>query len=186
VQLLSNRPDVMAAEYGLINAFELTNVARSNFYPSINLTVGGGIQSMDFSKLFSAGSLFANLVGSLVQPIINRRQIKTQYEVSKAQQEAALLSYKQTVLVASREVSDALYTYRANDEKIKLKQQEYEAYNQATIYSEELQAYGMANYLNVLTARASALNAQLDVVNTQYGKLNAIVQLYLALGGGWR
>lgn len=186
IQLLSNRPDIMAAEYRLINAFELTNVARSSFYPSLRLTANGGIQSMDFDKLFNANSLFASIVGSLTQPILNGRQIRTQYEVSKAQQEIALLDYKQSILIASKEVSDALYTYQTNDAKAELKQKEYEAYQNATTYSEELLNYGMANYLEVLTARENALNAQLNLINTQYGKLNALVQLYKAVGGGWR
>src|SRR5690606_12268801 len=186
VQLLSNRPDVMAAEYGLINAFELTNVARSNFYPSLRLSASGGLQSLEFEDLFSANSLFASIIGSLTQPILNGRQIKSQYEASKAQQEIALLNYKNSVLNASREVSDALYTFQTNDQKIKLKQKEYEAYQLAIDYSEELQVYGMANYLEVLTARENALMAQLAVVNTEFGRLNAMVQLYRALGGGWR
>jgi multidrug efflux system outer membrane protein len=186
VQLLSNRPDVMAAEYGLINAFELTNVARSNFYPSLRISANGGLQSIEFKDLFSANSLFASILGSLTQPILNGRQIKTQYEVRKAQQEIALLNYQDAILVASKEVSDALYTYKTNEEKVNLKQQEYEAYNQAINFSEELQVYGLANYLEVLTARQNALSAQLAVINTEYGKLNALVQLYRALGGGWR
>lgn len=186
IQLLSNRPDVMAAEYGLIQSFELTNVARSGFYPSLRLTANGGLQSMDFDKLFNANSLFASLVGSLTQPILNGRQVKTQYEVSQARQESALLNYKQVVLNAGKEVSDALFTYENSSAKIELKQQEYEAYQQAIDYSEELLKYGMANYLEVLTARESALNAQLNLINTQYGRLNALVQLYKAVGGGWR
>lgn len=186
VQLLSNRPDVMAAEYGLINAFELTNLARSNFYPSLRISANGGLQSIEFKDLFSTNSLFASILGSLTQPIFNGRQIKTQYEVRQAQQEIALLNYQDAILVASKEVSDALYTYKTNEEKVKLKQQEYEAYNQAINFSEELQVYGLANYLEVLTARQNALSAQLAVINTEYGKLNALVQLYRALGGGWR
>ncbi|NLN32594.1 MAG: TolC family protein [Flavobacteriaceae bacterium] len=186
VQLLSNRPDVMAAEFALINAFELTNVARSSFYPSLRLSANGGLQSIEFEDLFSANSLFASLVGSLTQPILNGRQIKTQYEVSQARQESALLNYKYSILNASREVSDALYSFQTNQEKIGLKQQEYEAYQEAIEFSEELQVYGMASYLEVLTARENALMAQLAVVNTEYGRLNAMVQLYRALGGGWR
>lgn len=186
VQLLSNRPDVMVAEYGLINAFELTNVARSNFYPSLRLSANGGLQSIEFEDLFSTNSLFASILGSLTQPILNGRQIRTQYEVSKAQQEVALLNYKSSVLNASREVSDALYTFQTNDKKIDLKQKEYEAYQQAIEFSEELQVYGLANYLEVLTARENALNAQLNLINTEFGRLNAVVMLYKALGGGWR
>lgn len=186
IQLLSNRPDVMAAEYALINSFEMTNVAKSNFYPAIRLTANGGLQGIEFDRLFDAHSLFGSVVASLAQPILNGRQIKTQYEVSKAQQEIALLNYKQTILNASKEVSDAMYTYQTNDQKVQLKQGEFEAYKDAITYSEELQVYGMANYLEVLTARENALNAQLSVINTQYGRLNAIVQLYKAVGGGWR
>ena len=186
MQLLANRPDVMAAEYGLVNAFELTNVARSNFYPSLRLTANGGVQGIEIDKLFDAQSLFGSVVASLTQPIWNQRQIKTQYEVSKAQQEIAVLNYKNSILNASREVSDALYTYQTNDEKIQLKQKELEAYQKAITYSEELMTYGMANYLEVLTARENALNAQLSVINTEFGRLNALVQLYRALGGGWR
>ncbi len=186
MQLLANRPDVMAAEYGLVNAFELTNVARSNFYPSLRLTANGGVQGIEIDKLFDAQSLFGSVVASLTQPIWNQRQIKTQYEVSKAQQEIAVLNYKNSILNASREVSDALYTYQTNDEKIQLKQKELEAYQKAITYSEELMTYGMANYLEVLTARENALNTQLSVINTEFGRLNALVQLYRALGGGWR
>lgn len=186
VQLLSNRPDVMAAEYGLINAFELTNVARSNFYPSLKISASGGIQSLNFEKLFNANALFASIIGSLTQPLLNGRQIKTQYEVRKAQQEIALLNYKKSILNSSKEVADALYTYQTNDKKAILKQQEYEAYEKAISYSEELLTNGFANYLEVLTARENALNAQLNMVNARFGKMNAIVQLYKSLGGGWR
>lgn len=184
IQLLSNRPDVRAAEFGLINAFELTNVARSNFYPSFRLTANGGFQSIDFDQLFNANSLFANLIGSLAQPLINGRQIRTQHEVSKANQEKAYLNYKKAILTASKEVSDALYTYESLTEKKDLKQQEYEAYNLATQYSEELQDNGMANYLEVLTARENALAAQISMINTELGQLNAVLQLYKAVGGG--
>lgn len=186
VQLLSNRPDIMSAEYGLINAFELTNAARSNFYPALRLTAAGGLQSLEFSDLFNANSLFASLVGSLTQPIFNGRQIRTQYEVRKAQQEVAMLNYRKAVISASREVSDALYTFTTNTRKIKLKQQEYAAYSKATQDSEDLLVNGYANYLEVLTAQQNALNAQLSIVSTELARLQSFVQLYTAVGGGWR
>ncbi|MBW3517822.1 efflux transporter outer membrane subunit [Flavobacterium sp. NKUCC04_CG] len=184
MQLLSNRPDVLAAEYGLMNAFEMTNVARSNFYPSFKLTATGGLQSIKFDELFNTNSLFANIIGGLTQPLINGRQIRTQHQVSQANQEIAFLNYKKAMLNASKEVSDALYTYQAMDEKIGLKTKEVEAYSLAAEYSEELQNNGMANYLEVLTAKENTLAAQLNLINTQFSKLNAIVQLYKAVGGG--
>lgn len=185
-QLLRNRPDVMAAEYNLMNAFELTNVARANFYPSLTLSATGGFQNIEIDKLFSANSLFATLIGGLTQPIFNKRQIRTQYEVSQAQQEQAYLDFRLALITASKEVSDALYTYEASTEKIEVNQKEYDAYNLATSYSEELLDNGIANYLEVLTAQENALNSSLNLVNAKYNQLQAIVDLYEALGGGWR
>lgn len=185
-QLLSNRPDVIAAEFDLLNAFELTNVARSDFYPSLTLSANGGLQSLEFDKLFSANSLFATLVGGLTQPIFNGRRIRTQYEVSLAQQEQARLNFKQSLLTASKEVSDAMYSYYAATLKIEIKQKEYNAYDLATDYSEQLLENGLANYLEVLRARENALNSSLDVINAKNNRLQSIVDLYEALGGGWQ
>ena len=183
--LLRNRPDVIAAEYSLINAFQLINVARSSFYPSLRLTAGGGYQSLDLAELFNPNSLFANFAGSIAQPLLNQRRIRTQYEVAQAEQEIALLNFKRSLLNASREVSDALYSFEAAEEKIELKIKEFDAYDLATTYSEELLDNGMVNYLEVLTARENALNSRLELINAELNKLYAIVDLYQALGGGW-
>ena len=185
-QLLRNRPDVMAAEYSLMNAFELTNAARASFYPSLTLSATGGFQNIEIDKLFNANSLFATIIGGLTQPIFNKRQIRTQYEVSQAQQEQAYLDFRLAVITASKEVSDALYNYEAAIEKIEVNQKEFEAYNLATGYSEELLDNGFANYLEVLNARENALNSSLNLINTKNNQLQAIVDLYEALGGGWR
>ncbi|WP_375587648.1 efflux transporter outer membrane subunit [Flagellimonas aurea] len=184
--LLANRPDVMQAEYGLINAFELTNVAKSSLYPSLSLSATGGFQSLEFDNWLDASSLFSTLVGSLTQPIFNGRRLRTQMEVAKAQQEQALLNYKQALLTAGREVSDALYTYEAETEKLEARSKELDAYAKAEDYSEELLNNGLANYLEVLTARQNALNSELNLVDSQYSRLGAIVELYRALGGGWK
>ena len=185
-QLLSNRPDVRASEFALINAFELTNVARSSFYPSLTLSATGGLQALQLDQLFDTNSLFATLIGGLTQPIFNRRAIKTQYEVAQAQQEQARLQFKQALLTASQEVSDALYTYQASTEKLEVKRNEFESYNTATEYSEELLNNGLANYLEVLTARENALNSSLDLIDTRLTQLQSVVDLYEALGGGWQ
>jgi NodT family efflux transporter outer membrane factor (OMF) lipoprotein len=185
-QLLRNRPDVMAAEYGLVNAFELTNVARSNFYPSLGISASGGFQSLELDELLSVNSLFATTIGSLAQPIFNGRRIRTQYEVAQSEQEIAYLDFKQALLNASKEVSDALYSYEAAGEKIAIKSQEFEAYDIATDYSEELLNNGFANYLEVLTARENALRSELDLIDAHYSQLNSIVEIYRALGGGWQ
>ncbi len=186
VQLLRNRPDVIAAEYDLVNAFELTNVAKSNFYPSLTLTASGGLQALRAADLFDTNSLFATIIGGIAQPILNGRRIRTEYEVSQAEQEQARLEFRRAILTASKEVSDALYTYQAATNKIEVKQKEYEAYGLATEYSEELLNNGLANYLEVLTARENALNSSLDLTNAKYNQLKAVVDLYEALGGGWQ
>ncbi|WP_034918068.1 efflux transporter outer membrane subunit [Gillisia sp. CAL575] len=185
-ELLKNRPDLKEAEYNLINAFELTNVARSNFYPSLQLTATGGLQSLDVEKLFDVNSLFANLVGSLAQPLLNKRRIRTEYEVSKARQEQAKLNFQFALLNAGKEVSDALYAYQFNTDKIEVKIMEFEAYTDATKYSEELLDNGLANYLEVIIARQNSLNSQLNLIDARFNQLAAVVELYRALGGGWQ
>ena len=184
--LLRNRPDVIAAEYGLINSFELTNVARSSFYPSLTLTATGGLQALAFEDLFDSRSLFATLVGGITQPIFNRRQLKTQHEVAKAQQEQALLNFKLTLLTAGKEVSEALYNYNAQTEKIQYLDLQVEALSNAENNSEELLNNGLANYLDLLTARESRLNAELNLIDTELAQLLSVVNLYQALGGGWK
>lgn len=184
--LLSNRPDVMAAEYNLVRAFELTNVARSNFYPSLTLTATGGFQSLQLDQLLNTNSLFANIVGGLTQPIFNQRKIKTQKEVADAQQEQALLEFKRSLLVAGNEVSNALYTYNQETEKFEYRELEVEALRSAESNSNELLKNGYANYLDLLTARQSALNAELNVIDSKLQQLLSVVDLYEALGGGWR
>ena len=170
----------------MVNAFELTNAARANFYPSITLTANGGLQALSAGDLFDTNSLFATIVGGLTQPIFQKRQIRTQYEVAEAQQEQARLQFRQAYLTATKEVADALYNYEAASDKIEVKEKEYNSYSTATEYSEELLTYGLANYLEVLTARENALNSRLDLINAKYSQLNSMVDLYQALGGGWQ
>ncbi|RKS98104.1 efflux transporter outer membrane subunit [Chryseobacterium defluvii] len=185
-QLLANRPDVMRAEYNLMNAFELTNAAKAQFYPTLKITGSGGVQSVDIDHLFSVNSLFASVVGGLAQPILNRRQIKTNYEVSLANQETAYLNFRKTVLTAGKEVSDAIRVFSVQDSFIELKRKELESYKKSVNYSQELVNYGMANYLEVLNASVNSLNAELNISNAEYNKMKAAVELYQALGGGWK
>ncbi|MDW5290646.1 TolC family protein [Formosa sp. PL04] len=184
--LLRNRPDVMAAEFGLRNAFELTNVAKSQFYPSLTITASGGFQSLDLKDWISANSIFANIIGGLAQPILNKRNIRTQHEVSIAQQEQALLNFEKTLLVAGGEVSNTLYKYDAENRKITFRENEVVALRKAETNSEELLNYGYGTYLDLLTARAAALNAELSVVESKLQQLLNVVDLYAALGGGWK
>ena len=184
--ILANRPDVRQAELALVNAFQLTNVAKAQFYPTFKITGSGGLQSVDIDHLFSVNSLFANVVAGLAQPILNRRQIKSNYEASIAAQEVAYLNFRKSILAAGKEVSDALKIYSLQDSFIDLKKKELDAYNKSVSFSQELVNYGMANYLEVLNADVNRLNAELNIVNANYTKLQSGVELYRALGGGWQ
>jgi NodT family efflux transporter outer membrane factor (OMF) lipoprotein len=184
--LLRNRPDVIAAEYALINAFELTNVARSNFYPSFSLTGTGGLQSLQFKSWFDSGSLFANLVASLAQPIFNRRQVRTQYEVAMAAREESLINFQKSLLLASLEVSNALYEFKTETRKFEFRRQEAEALRRAEVHSEALLKNGFGTYLDLLTARQNALSAELNAIDNRLQQMLTIIALYRALGGGWQ
>ena len=186
ISLLANRPDVKQAEYNLINALELTNSAKAQFYPALKITGNTGLQSVDIDHLFSGNSLFASLVAGLAQPVLNKRQIKTNYEVSLANQEKAYLNFRKSILSAGREVSNALTMYTSQDQFITLKKKEMEAYKKSVNDSQELVNYGMANYLEVLNASVNQLNAELNIANAEYVKLQSAVELYRSLGGGWQ
>ena len=185
-KLLQNRPDVARAELSLRNAFELTNVARAAFYPTLTLSARGGISSTELDTWISAKSIFANFVAGLAQPILNRRQIRTQYEVQQIAQETALLNFKKAVLSAGKEVSDAMQNFSTQTEFIELKTKEMTAYQEATDYSKQLFDSGMVNYLEVITAEVNRLNAELSVANAQFTRMQYGITLYKALGGGWR
>lgn len=184
--LLRNRPDVIAAEYNLISNFEQTNVAKSNFYPTLKLTASGGLQSIDLKEWFSANSIFANVITGLTQPIFNQRQIKTRFEIAKANQEKAYLQFEQSLLTAGKEVSDALAQYNNETYKLTVREKQVDALNKATDYSDELLTYGLANYLEVLTVKDNALNAELSLIDNKFQQYKALIQLYRALGGGWQ
>ncbi|WP_276725008.1 efflux transporter outer membrane subunit [Capnocytophaga granulosa] len=185
-KLLQNRPDVARAELSLRNAFELTNVARATFYPTLTLSARGGISSTELDTWISAKSIFANFVAGLAQPILNRRQIRTQYELQQIAQETALLNFKKAVLSAGKEVSDAMQNFSTQTEFIELKTKEMKAYQEATDYSKQLFDSGMVNYLEVITAEVNRLNAELSVANAQFTRMQYGITLYKALGGGWR
>ncbi len=183
--LLRNRPDIMQAEYDLVNSFELTKLARSNFYPSITLSAQGGLQSLEIDNWIDSSSIFANLVGGLTQPIFNGRKIRTAYEVAQAEQEQSLLSFKKALLTAGTEVSEALYDYDISVEKEAYVTKQVVALKRAETNSEELLNSGYLTYLDLLTARENSLNAELNLVNNKFDQLSAKVELYRSLGGGW-
>ena len=185
-QLLANRPDVMAAELNFRSQFELTNVARAAFYPSLAITASGGYNSLDINSLFDPASLIASIGGSLTQPIFNRRANKTRLEVAVAQQREALLNFQNTLLTAGKEVSDALSLYETAGQKITVRAKQTDALRKSVDYSQELLENGFANYTEVITARQSLLQAELASIDDRLQQLRATIDLYRSLGGGWK
>jgi len=183
-QLLSNRPDVRAAEYELMRAFQLVNVAKTDFYPSLRLTASTGFQSTDIDRLFSPMAIFGNVVSSLTQPLWNQRKLKTQHETRLADQQIAYLNYRKSILNAGKEVSDALSNYKSNRQIEDLKTLEFEAYQTATQHAEQLLNHGLVNYLEVLRSQENELNTQMSILDAKLQKFSSTIQLYRALGGG--
>lgn len=182
--LLSKRPDVVAAELNFRNTFELTNVARSYFYPSLTVNATGGLQALELKDWFNTKSIFANIITGLTQPIFNQRQNKTRLEVAKANQQKAYLQYEKALLVAGKEVSDALASYENETNKLSIREKQLEALTNAATYSDELLQYGLVTYLEVLTAKDNALNTEINYIDNKYKQMNAVISLYKALGGG--
>ena len=172
MQLLANRPDIKAAEYNLASMFYNTNVARSYFYPNIVID----------ANLGWTGAL--NLIGSLTQPIFYRGANKARLEIAKAQEEAARLQFKQAIVNAGMEVSNALITYDAELKKESERNKQIVALYNAVEYTNELLKLGSSTYLEVLDAQQSLLSALLSQTEDNLNKLNAITSLYHALGGG--
>ncbi len=183
--LLSRRPDVVSAELNFRQSFELTNVARSNFYPSLMINASGGFQSLEIKDWFNANSLFSSVFTSLTQPILNQRKVKTGYNIAKANQQKAYLQFEQTLLLAGKEVSDALADYENESEKLTIRAHKLDALKKAATYSDELLQYGLINYLDVLTAKDDALRTELELINNKYRQVYAVINLYKALGGGY-
>jgi len=185
-QMLAKRPDVRQAELSFRSAFEMTNAAQASLYPSITLNSGSmiGYGATTLSNFFKPEHLFANIIGGLTQPLFARGQLLGQVKIAKAQQEEALLTFEKTVLAAGQEVSDILYTFESSLKKNELRENQVESLDTAVYYTQELLKAGEANYTEVLTAEQNLLQAQLGQVSDKLEQLQAVVNLYRALGGG--
>jgi len=185
-QLLQNRPDVIAAEFGFRSAFENTNVAKAYFYPALTLTATGGLTSLQLSNFFD-NSIFYNLVGGLTQPIFAKGANKARLTTAQANQQIAFYAFQQALLTGGQEVSNALYAYQTAAEKEETRAKQIASLTKAVDFTKELLRYSSAtNYTDVLTSEQSLLTAQLSGINDRLQKLQSVVNLYRALGGGWK
>lgn len=183
--MVSRRPDVHAAELALIIANKRVGIAKASMYPSLNITLDGGLNSFKASNWFNVpASLFGLAAGGVVQPLIEHRTLTTKYKTARIQRDESVLVFRQSVLNAVGEVMDAL----VKADKLKQQQQismaRVETLNKAVSNAQLLFKSGMATYLEVITAQSNALQAQLDMAYVQKQRLGANIDLYRALGGG--
>ena len=185
VQLLSNRADVHAAEMTLANCYYQVNVARAAFYPALNITGSAAWTNSSGAGIVNPGKLLATAVGSLTQPLFAKGQLVAALKVAKAAQEKAFLAWQYSVLSAGSEVSNALALYESSSEKSRQEAVQIESLKKNVEIAQEL--FGMdasTTYLEVITAQQSLLSAQLTKISDDFYKMQAVVNLYYALGGG--
>lgn len=184
VELLSRRPDVRQAEASLMQAFYATNAARSAFYPSITLSGSAGWTNSGGAAITNPGTWLLQAVGSLVQPLFNRGQNIANLKIAKAQQQEALLTFRQSLLDAGQEVNNALTQWQTARERIRLEKEQVKHLETTVADTRLLMKYGTINYLQVLTARQSLLSARLNLAADRYNEIQGVINLYHALGGG--
>jgi outer membrane protein, multidrug efflux system len=184
--LMKNRPDVQEAEFAFRAAFENVNVAKTYFYPQLTITAQGGYSNLTIKDFF-LNSIFYNVVAGLTQPIFNKRLNKTRLRVAQAQQKEAFFAYQKVLLNAGMETSNSLYSYQTALEKQSIRLDQIKNLEKAVDFTKELLRYSSAtNYTDVLTSEQSLLSAQLNNIGDRLQQLQAVVNLYRALGGGWQ
>lgn len=184
VQLLSNRPDVKAAEMALAGTYYNANEARAAFYPSISISGTYGWTNQAGSMILNPGKMIASAIGSLTQPLFYRGANIARLKIAKAQQQEAMLSFEQSILNAGADVSDALSLYESANQKLVQRVQQINSLEKSVEYTQELLTLGTSTYLEVLTAQQSLLSAQLSGISDEFQRMQAVVNLYHALGGG--
>ena len=184
LNMLNNRPDVHYAEMTLAQCFYNTQTARSKFYPNITISGSGAFTNNSGAGIVNPGKWLLSAVGSLVQPIFMNGQLIAGLKVAKAEQEQAYNTWQNAVLKAGNEVSNALVLYNTSDEKSRLEEKQVAALRKTVEDTKELYASSNSNYLEVITAETSLLNAELTKVADDFYKMQAVVNLYQALGGG--
>jgi NodT family efflux transporter outer membrane factor (OMF) lipoprotein len=182
VALLQNRPDVHYAEMALASCFHDVQTARSQFYP--NITVGASLAFTNSNGNLNPGKWLASLFGSLTQPIFQRGALTVNLKVKKMQYEQAFNTWQNAILKAGNEVSNALVNYRGYDDNSKIESQRVELLMKTVEDTKALYHRSGSSYLEVLTAQNQLLSAQLNKANAEFNKMQSVVSLYTALGGG--
>ena len=184
LQMLNNRPDVHYAEMSLAQCFHNIQAARAKFYPNITIGGSGAYTNSGGGSIVNPGKILLSAMGSLVQPIFQNGLLTANLKVAKYQYEQAYNTWQNAILSAGSEVSNALVKYNSSDEKSKLEAKQIESLTKNVGYAKDLFRMGSSTYLEVITAQQSLLNAELAKVVDDFNKMQAVVNLYYALGGG--
>ena len=184
IRMLNNRPDVHYAEMSLAQCFYNVKTARSKFYPNLTISGSGIFTNSSGMGIVNPGKWLLSAVGSLVQPIFQHGQIVAGLKVAKAQYEQAYNKWQYAILSAGSEVSNALVVYNSAEEKSRLEAKRIATLKQNVEDTKQLLNQSSSTYLEVITAQQSLLNAELAKVTDDFNKMQAVVNLYQALGGG--
>ena len=185
--LLSSRPDVRSFELELTRANAQVGISKADLYPTINITASGGLNSISATNWFNVpASLFGVVAGGIVQPLLQKRQLRTAYEIAKVDRERVVIQFRQSVLNAVGEVSNALVRVEKLQAAKQITQERVQTLQKAIINSNLLFKTGMATYLEVITAQGNSLQSELELAAIIREQLSAKVELYRSLGGGWR
>jgi multidrug efflux system outer membrane protein len=186
-QLLLNRPDIRQAEQQLLAAKLDVKSARANFYPNLRITAGAGFNAFNASFLFkSPASMIYSAAGELLQPVINRNGIKAYYNSANARQIQEVYNYERTILNAYVEVVNQVSNITNLQQSYDLRQQQVQALTESINISTSLFKSARADYMEVLLTQRDALESRFDLVETRMQQMNAAINIYQALGGGWR
>lgn len=186
-QLLENRPDIRQAEMKLAAAKLDIKVAKARFYPSVGISAGIGFQAFNPSYLIrTPESLLYSLAGDLTAPLVNRNAIKAAYYSANAQQIQAVYQYEQTILNAYIEVANQLSMIDNLEKSYDLKSRQVQALTESIDISNVLFRSARADYMEVLLTQREALESRFELIETKKQQMNAMVNIYHALGGGWR
>lgn len=185
-RLLQNRPDIRQAEYRLQAANLDVQVARASFYPSLDISAGIGFQAFKPKFLLNPESILFNLVGDLTAPLINKKGIRARFNMASASQIQAVFQYEQTVLNAYTDVLNQLTKLENYDNSFATKQQEVDILSESVNIANSLFRYAKADYVEVLLIQEEVLDAKMELVETKLQQLQAKVEIYRALGGGWK
>ncbi|NMM47901.1 TolC family protein [Marinigracilibium pacificum] len=186
-QLLENRPDIKQAEFELEAAKLDVKVAKAKFYPSLDITAGIGLQAFDPTYLFKTPeSILFSVAGDLMAPLINRRAIKAEYKSANAKQIQAVYDYERTILNAYIEVYNQVSNISNLEQSFDLKNQEVQALTESINISTVLFKSARADYMEVLMTQRDALESKFELIETKLKQMNAKLNVYKALGGGWK